>query len=827
MIDYLSRARLHAAWLLLLLGVLIIANYNIVFFGESLVASADYHPFDYRFTHLKPGSFPEHAFVNWYDLGGVWWQWEPAGQAFSKAFRAGKIPLWDPRIAGGVDAHVNLTQGQYYPPYMLLLLLGDTPFARDYYYLAQLFVSGVFCYLLLRKHGLHPLSGVAMGVMYMLSGSLIQYENSIVGQAFAVLPAMVWAADFVLSRADWRGTGIAALVMALLALSSFLPVVISGYILVALYCLVDVVMRPAAGEGWRRSVDSGRAFKAAAAILLSLMAVGFLLIPLQFASSRDTGFSRWYPNLGLQALSPDQLLTLVSPTISYDVDQARDASKALFLTPWSSTFFYIGLVPILLALCARPGANPRHRKLFVFFCGSGTFVLFKMLGVPPFQWVGYLPILNSIHFVPYFSGALTFAVCGMAALGVERVIRERNASVPAAIATVGLAGVAGMLLRFAQTHPLNAGLQGAVFTAAVLRNSLEASRITLLALALIAVLRLRSRMRPATAGAMVLALVCMELVPLAVRARFLRADVWNDVPDYVRFLQNDHSLFRVHGVHDLTLTANVAQGVNLSEVSSRMSFNSSRYSEVIHSYFESPNLPYPIASSLLPTSRVILNLLNVKYLILFSPTPEQAAGLRSQGLELKHQDGEFHIYENPAVWARAYLANTIRRVDAPAQSLTALSTLQPAEAVIEGLDATIPDTSPLDPAGDVVDRIEEQYDRITIHVRATRPRLLVLSENYSPGWEATVQGKAAPILIANHAFQAVAIPSGSVDVHFEYTTPGLGLGLGLSVLSLILIGAGIAEPAIRRRRAVEGAVSAPLPHPSVQSQPGPNRDRAM
>lgn len=112
MIDYLSRGRTHAAWLLLLLGVLVIANYNIVFFGESLVASADYHPFDYRFTHLKPGSFPPHAFVNWYDLGTVWWQWEPAGQAFSKAFRAGKIPLWDPRIGGGVDAHVNLTQGQ-------------------------------------------------------------------------------------------------------------------------------------------------------------------------------------------------------------------------------------------------------------------------------------------------------------------------------------------------------------------------------------------------------------------------------------------------------------------------------------------------------------------------------------------------------------------------------------------------------------------------------------------------------------------------------------------------------------------------------------------
>src|SRR5688572_28067511 len=87
---------------------------NIVLGGQTLVATSNYHPFaDANAGFLRPGDTRGPAFLNWHDQGATWWQWEPAAQLFTRAFRSGHVPLWDPTIAGGVDAHVNVTQGQY------------------------------------------------------------------------------------------------------------------------------------------------------------------------------------------------------------------------------------------------------------------------------------------------------------------------------------------------------------------------------------------------------------------------------------------------------------------------------------------------------------------------------------------------------------------------------------------------------------------------------------------------------------------------------------------------------------------------------------------
>src|SRR4030095_3847375 len=128
--------------------VVALVNANVIFRGESLVATANFNPFDDR--------WPGANYHNWHDQGAAWWQWEPAAQFFSRAYRAGELPLWDPTAAGGVDAHVNsVTQGQYFLPYVALLLAGNTTMQRDIYYLLVLLASGFACFLLFRRTGVH------------------------------------------------------------------------------------------------------------------------------------------------------------------------------------------------------------------------------------------------------------------------------------------------------------------------------------------------------------------------------------------------------------------------------------------------------------------------------------------------------------------------------------------------------------------------------------------------------------------------------------------------------------------------------------------------
>src|SRR2546428_4729661 len=247
-----KRPKIAAAFLVLL--AVVVANENIIFRGQTLVASANAHPFDYRDDRLRPIKLRESSIVNWHDVGAAWWQWEPAARFFAIAYRKGIVPIWDPTIAGGVDAHVNVTQGQYFPPYVLLLLLGDQPLARDLYYVLLILMSGVACALLALRNGLHVISAAALGVLYALSGSMTQTANSIIGQSFAMIPVLVLACDWLLDSPTLRRTALFAAVVALAVSASFLPAVISG-LFVLPFLVIAHLLSPFGRvdrDAWRR-----------------------------------------------------------------------------------------------------------------------------------------------------------------------------------------------------------------------------------------------------------------------------------------------------------------------------------------------------------------------------------------------------------------------------------------------------------------------------------------------------------------------------------------------------------------------------------------------
>ena len=772
---------------LLLLSVLLLANFNIVFLGESLVATANFNPFGAGPQGLNPDLF--HGVspsINWHDQGGPWWQWEPAGKRMSQAFRNGRIPLWDPAVGGGVDSHVNMIQTQYYLPYIALLLAGDTPLQRDYYYLAEAFLSGLFCYLLLISNGCHWLSAVGMGMVYMLSGSMTQNINSSIGQSFAVLPLMVWAVDLVLRRPTWRNTGIAALCLALAASSSFLPAVISGYLLAGIYVFVFLAWRTPSNNSApaRPRFNTARAIKASSAVLLSLLLVSFLLLPVELASRQDETFTHWYSGLGLQHYSLDQMLALVSPSISFDVRQLPSPASQLFAPPPAPSPFYIGLIPILLAALAfsptYPNTAPRRNRLRAFFAIATAALFLKLVGALPFQWIGLLPIFRNLHFIIYFCGALTFGFAGLAGLGIEALIVHPNRRT-LVIGSVALLVLALCVIRFGETQPLNADLQPTALWSAIARYGLEIARLSLLGVAFLAVLFVGVRYRRAArTGVLVLLLIALDLIPLDARQRYLRSDVWASPPAFARFLQADRGMFRVQGDSDLELPADVSQALGLDVLSSRMALNSSRYSEILLKYFDAPHLPYPIARRSVPAAVALLDILDVKYLVLRFPAPAQLQQVAAAGLVPIFDDGHDRVFQNPHVWNRAYLSSAPAIVPNRAQALNALAGLHPGEALLE--EAPPPGTVSLGAAG-AVDSLRYDFDRITVRVHSTAPALLVLGENSAPGWTATVAGKPAKIYHANYAFQAVAIPAGASDVRFRYTPPGLPAGLAISLIA--------------------------------------------
>lgn len=104
------------------------------------------------------------------------------------------------------------------------------------------------------------------------------------------------------------------------------------------------------------------------------------------------------------------------------------------------------------------------------------------------------------------------------------------------------------------------------------------------------------------------------------------------------------------------------------------------------------------------------------------------------------------------------------------------------------------------PAGEAgrVERVDLGFDRVTLEAALETPGHVVLLEAWDPGWRATVDGQAAPVLRANLVFRAVAVPAGRHVIEMRYRPPEVAVGAALSVataLALVLV-------ALRRPRAV-------------------------
>lgn len=84
--------------------------------------------------------------------------------------------------------------------------------------------------------------------------------------------------------------------------------------------------------------------------------------------------------------------------------------------------------------------------------------------------------------------------------------------------------------------------------------------------------------------------------------------------------------------------------------------------------------------------------------------------------------------------------------------------------------------------------IRQSPGRITADVASPVPGYAVFAETYYPGWAATLDGRALPILRANGVMQAVAIPAGRHLLEFRFAPGSFRFGAGLSAITLLFVG---------------------------------------
>ncbi len=86
--------------------------------------------------------------------------------------------------------------------------------------------------------------------------------------------------------------------------------------------------------------------------------------------------------------------------------------------------------------------------------------------------------------------------------------------------------------------------------------------------------------------------------------------------------------------------------------------------------------------------------------------------------------------------------------------------------------------------GDQVQSIDEQQASVRVRVQMVCEGLLVVSDNWYPGWRATVDGRSAPIFLVDQAIRAVAVGPGTHEVVMTYRPVTIYTGLLLLALGV-------------------------------------------
>jgi hypothetical protein len=91
------------------------------------------------------------------------------------------------------------------------------------------------------------------------------------------------------------------------------------------------------------------------------------------------------------------------------------------------------------------------------------------------------------------------------------------------------------------------------------------------------------------------------------------------------------------------------------------------------------------------------------------------------------------------------------------------------------------------PLSGSVRKLYENANQIDLLVEASDNALLLMTDTFYPGWSATINGASTPVLLANAAFRAIAVPAGQSSVRFKFVHPLWKAGTLVSWCAITLL----------------------------------------
>jgi hypothetical protein len=386
-----------------------------------------------------------------------------------RAYREGRLPLWNDLWGYGFPGLAESQMGVYYPPHLVLYGLLPTEVA----YAASLLLHTVWgalgTYWAARRFGAGRIGSALGGFAWAASGFFVIHLPHQWGYTVGSWMPWAWGLAWPLVReaASLKQVLTLAAVLALQILPGHFQLAFITEVGVLGLALWGLLERPAGGKA---------AVRAAAGIGLALLAVAPLdamqLWP-TYELARLAESRRDSEYLSGFAASPLHLVSYVAPGLFHRSPLWRPVAWDPFHTSPEEHMAYIGLVPLLLAageLWRSWRREPAVRALGWLAVGSLVLSLGPYL--PGFESLIQLPGFSFFRAPARWSLATELALALLAARGLSAVVRGDwqeiggflvGATLVATLLAASVAGLAELALRslrYPASHALPSALEG-------------------------------------------------------------------------------------------------------------------------------------------------------------------------------------------------------------------------------------------------------------------------------------------------------------------------------------------------------------------------------
>jgi hypothetical protein len=777
---------------LVLAAALCAIHHEIVFGGRTFlpmgtVAGVMGPAVPWRFT----GEFPFDAYR--VDRGASAWVVHPQAKEVAKAYREGRLPLWNPHQGLGAPLAANAQSGAF-DLMRLPVFVSSDPVVWDLYYLLCAYGGLVLTYLFARSIGLSFAAGIFAAVAYGFSGFLVVFGNTHFVEVYLLFPGLLWATEMLRSGRRRRGLVAIAAVVAATILAGMpeasLMTLLCGSAYGAYRMAWDAIDR----RTWRAALaPNHRLLVFGWVIGLGLAAP--LILPLAEYIGQSFHVHGPERQMGLRADLPYRMVLVAIPLLH--------GTPLGSIDPGGSGIAWAGYSGAVVVVLAVAGAFALRRgpmgRSGAFFVGALILLWSKFFGVPVVNELGRLPGLNLMIIPKWGSPLVSFSLAMLGAVAVHAACAGRGLrprSVGAAVLV--LAGYAAIMVR------LNEPLLPLFSRAHLLATVVPAAA----AAALICALLLLRRLPAPARGAVLCLAVFAELFVLAPHGIFPTRYDPLVKPPFVRYLldrQQREGPFRMFATGGL-LYPNFATAFHIDDIRMLDALYPDRYFEYVQAFLADnvvDRYTGGYGSTEKPT-RIAwnkwLDAANVRFVIV--PPGQNPGGGQTERPEPGPRQfdpvyrREVDIYENRRALPRAFVvgATVVVRNRQEARIVMSEPAFDPSVSVVlEASDAsgrtTLSASAPSRAGEARVSRYEAQ--EVEVLVEAERPGVLVLTDVYYPGWEAELDGKPVPIHPADLAFRGVVVSAGPHRVVFRYRPASVTAALGLAGLSVVALAAAL------------------------------------